>query len=207
MGRQQRQDIRCASVRAPVGAQVTPADWFRYTKSGLAFFDDYFGIAYPFEKYDQLLVPDFLYGAMENAGAVTFAESRFLHKASMTASQRQSLASVIMHEMAHQWFGDLVTMKWWNGLWLNESFASFMGTLATAEATEFTHAWQSFYSSSKQAAYAQDQEPTTHPIEVPVPSTANAFDNIDAITYSKGASVLDAAAPPAGRRRLPQGRA
>jgi len=177
-------------ARQSVAAQVTPEDWFRYTKDGLAFFDQYFGIPYQFEKYDQLLVPDFLYGAMENAGAITFAEGRFLHKAKMTDAQRQSLASVIMHEMAHQWFGDLVTMQWWNGLWLNESFASFMGTLATAEATEFKDAWQSFYSSGKQAAYAQDQKVTTHAIEVPVASTANAFDNIDAITYSKGASTL-----------------
>ena len=177
-------------ARQSVAAQVTPEDWFRYTKQGLAFFDNYFGIPYPFEKYDQLLVPDFLYGAMENAGAITFAEARFLHKAKMTDAQRHSLASVIMHEMAHQWFGDLVTMQWWNGLWLNESFASFMGTLATAEATEFKDAWQNFYSTGKQAAYAQDQKVTTHPIEVPVPSTLNAFDNIDAITYSKGASTL-----------------
>ncbi|WP_312550935.1 aminopeptidase N [Massilia sp.] len=177
-------------ARQSVAAQVTPQDWFRYTKEGLAFFDNYFGIPYQFEKYDQLLVPDFLYGAMENAGAITFAEGRFLHKAKMTDAQRQSLASVIMHEMAHQWFGDLVTMQWWNGLWLNESFAAFMGTLATAEATEFKDAWQAFYSGGKQAAYAMDQKVTTHPIEVPVPSTANAFDNIDAITYSKGASTL-----------------
>ncbi|QOL52144.1 aminopeptidase N [Massilia litorea] len=177
-------------ARQSVAAQVAPEDWFRYTKDGLAFFDNYFGIPYQFEKYDQLLVPDFLYGAMENAGAITFAEGGFLHKAKMTDAQRQSLASVIMHEMAHQWFGDLVTMKWWNGLWLNESFASFMGTLATAEATEFKDAWQHFYSTGKQAAYAQDQKSNTHPIEVPVPSTANAFDNIDAITYSKGASTL-----------------
>lgn len=177
-------------ARQSVAAQVTPEDWFRYTRDGLVFFDNYFGIPYQFEKYDQLLVPDFLYGAMENAGAITFAEGRFLHKAKMTDAQRQSLAAVIMHEMAHQWFGDLVTMQWWNGLWLNESFASFMGTLATAEATEFKDAWQAFYSSGKQAAYVQDQKLTTHPIEVPVPSTANAFDNIDAITYSKGASTL-----------------
>jgi aminopeptidase N len=177
-------------ARQSVASQVAPEDWFRYTKDGLAFFDNYFGIAYPFEKYDQLLVPDFLYGAMENAGAITFAEGRFLHQAKMTDAQRQALASVIMHEMAHQWFGDLVTMKWWNGLWLNESFASFMGTLATFEATEFKDAWQHFYSTGKQAAYVQDQKSTTHPIEVPVPSTANAFDNIDAITYSKGASTL-----------------
>ncbi len=177
-------------ARQSVAAQVTPADWFRYTKAGLAFFDDYFGIPYQFEKYDQLLVPDFLYGAMENAGAITFAEAGFMYKAAMTAEQKQRLAAVIMHEMAHQWFGDLVTMKWWNGLWLNESFASFMGTLATAEATEFKDAWQSFYQTGKQAAYTQDQKLTTHPIEVPVPSSANAFDNIDAITYSKGASTL-----------------
>jgi aminopeptidase N len=178
-------------ARQSVAAQVTPADWFRYTKDGLAFFDNYFGIPYQFEKYDQLLVPDFLYGAMENAGAITFAEGGFLHKAEDDRRpSAQSLAGVIMHEMAHQWFGDLVTMKWWNGLWLNESFASFMGTLATAEATEFKNAWQYFYSGGKQGAYAQDQKVTTHPIEVPVPSTANAFDNIDAITYSKGASTL-----------------
>lgn len=177
-------------ARQSVAAQVSPQDWFKYTKQGLTFFDQYFGIPYQFEKYDQLLVPDFLYGAMENAAAITFAEGRFLHKEEMTSAQKQSLASVIMHEMAHQWFGDLVTMKWWNGLWLNESFASFMGTLATAESTEFSNAWQSFYSGGKQAAYTQDQRVTTHAIETPVPSTANAFDNIDAITYSKGASTL-----------------
>ncbi|TFW31882.1 aminopeptidase N [Massilia horti] len=177
-------------ARQSVASQIKPAEWFKYTKAGLAFFDEYFGIPYQYGKYDQLLVPDFLYGAMENAGAITFAEARFMYKADMTTAQRHSLASVIMHEMAHQWFGDMVTMKWWNGLWLNESFASFMGTLATAEATEFKDAWQSFYSNGKQAAYVQDQKATTHPIEVPVASTQNAFDNIDAITYSKGASTL-----------------
>ena len=177
-------------ARQSVANQVTPADWFRYTKSGLTFFDNYFGIPYQFEKYDQLLVPDFLYGAMENAAAITFAEGGFLYKSEMTPAQKSRLAEVIMHEMAHQWFGDLVTMKWWNGLWLNESFASFMGTLATAEATEFKDAWRSFYSQGKQGAYIQDQKVSTHPIEVPVPSSANAFDNIDAITYSKGASTL-----------------
>jgi aminopeptidase N len=177
-------------ARQSVASQVSPQDWFKYTKQGLAFFDQYFGVPYQFEKYDQLLVPDFLYGAMENAAAITFAEGSFLHKEEMTTAQKESLAGVILHEMAHQWFGDLVTMKWWNGLWLNESFASFMGTLATAESTEFTNAWQSFYSGGKQAAYVTDQRVTTHAIETPVPSTANAFDNIDAITYSKGASTL-----------------
>ncbi|WP_283102731.1 aminopeptidase N [Shewanella abyssi] len=178
-------------ARQSVADQVTPQDWFTYTQQGLTFFDDYFGIPYPFKKYDQVLVPDFLYGAMENAAAITFSESRFLFNSDMTATQKQRLAGVIMHEMAHQWFGNLVTMKWWNGLWLNESFASFMGTLATAEATEFTHAWRTFYANNKQSAYHLDSQASTHPIEVPVATTQNAFDNIDAITYSKGASTLN----------------
>ncbi len=177
-------------ARESVAKQVSPEDWFKYTNQGLAFFNSYYGVDYPFRKYDQVLVPDFLYGAMENAAAITFAERGFLTNGEMTKSQEQRLASVIMHEMAHQWFGNLVTMKWWNGLWLNESFASFMATTATANATEFTDAWQSFYAGGKQAAYRQDQQVTTHPIEVPIPSSANAFDNIDAITYSKGQSVL-----------------
>ena len=177
-------------ARQSVAAQVEPEDWFKFTKDGLTFFDQYFGVPYQWEKYDQILVPDFLYGAMENAGAVTFGERGFLHQSKATQAQREGLAGTIMHEMAHQWFGDLVTMKWWNGLWLNESFASFMGTMATAEATEFKHAWLAFYAGGKQAAYATDQSLATHPIEVPVASTANAFDNIDAITYSKGASTL-----------------
>jgi len=178
-------------TRQSVSNQITPRHWFTYTQQGFEFFDDYFGIEYPFKKYDQVLVPDFLYGAMENAAAVTFAEGSFLTNGEMSQSRRQRLASVIMHEMAHQWFGNLATMKWWNGLWLNESFAAFMATLATAESTEFTNAWRSFYAGGKQSAYRADQRVTTHPIEVPVPSTANAFDNIDAITYSKGASVLN----------------
>ncbi len=177
-------------ARQSVASQLKPQSWFNYTQKGLAFFNDYFGIDYPFKKYDQILVPNFLYGAMENASAITFAEGRFLHNSKLTPAQKQRLAAVILHEMAHQWFGNLVTMKWWNGLWLNESFASFMATLATAEATEFTNAWRTFYSSGKQSAYQADSKVTTHPIEVPVASTANAFDNIDAITYSKGAAVL-----------------
>jgi len=177
-------------IRQSIAEKIEPEYWFKYTAAGLDFFDQYFGIPYPFEKYDQIIVPDFIYGAMENAAAITFAEAGFTSSAKMTAAQKQRLAGVIMHEMAHQWFGDLVTMKWWNGLWLNESFASFMGTLATAESTEFDYAWRSFYASNKQGAYRQDQTVTTHPIEVPVPTTANAFDNIDAITYSKGASTL-----------------
>ena len=177
--------------RQSVAKQITPKHWFTYTNQGFKFFNDYFGIDYPFKKYDQVLVPDFLYGAMENSAAVTFAEGSFLTNGEMSQSRRERLASVIMHEMAHQWFGNLATMKWWNGLWLNESFAAFMATLATSEATEFSNAWRSFYARGKQSAYRADQQVTTHPIEVPVPSSANAFDNIDAITYSKGAAVLN----------------
>lgn len=176
-------------ARQSVQAQVSPQDWFRYTKQGLVYFDDYFGIAYPFKKYDQILVPQFIYGAMENAAAVTFTENRFISASAMTTADRQGLAGTILHEMAHQWFGDLVTMRWWNGLWLNESFASYMATLGSASSGEFDDPWLSQYR-SKQGAYAQDDSITTHPIEVPVPSTANAFDNIDAITYNKGASTL-----------------
>ncbi|MCW8831975.1 MAG: M1 family aminopeptidase, partial [Colwellia sp.] len=161
-------------ARQSVAKQITPKHWFTYTQQGFEFFDDYFAIDYPFKKYDQVLVPDFLYGAMENAAAVTFAEGSFLTNGEMSQSRRQRLASVIMHEMAHQWFGNLATMKWWNGLWLNESFAAFMATLATSEATEFDHAWRSFYAHGKQSAYRADQRITTHPIEVPVPSSKNA---------------------------------
>ena len=192
-------------TRQSVANQITPKHWFTYTQQGFQFFDNYFGIGYPFKKYDQVLVPDFLYGAMENAAAVTFAEGSFLTNGEMSQSRRERLASVIMHEMAHQWFGNLATMKWWNGLWLNESFAAFMATLATSEATEFTNAWRSFYASGKQSAYRADQRITTHPIEVPVPSTANAFDNIDAITYSKGASVLNQLRHLLGEKTFQQG--
>ncbi len=176
-------------ARQSLQKQVWPEYWFRTTKNGLEYYDEYFGIPYPFKKYDQVLVPQFIYGAMENAAAITFAESRFVSDTPMTPVQEQRLGSVILHEMSHQWFGDLVTMKWWNGLWLNESFASYMATLGAAASPEFEKPWLSLYR-SKQGTYRADESLTTHPVEVPVPSTANAFDNIDSITYTKGASVL-----------------
>ncbi|WP_428848506.1 aminopeptidase N [Shewanella marinintestina] len=191
-------------ARQSVAKQVNQQDWFNYTQKGLSFFNNYFGIDYPFAKYDQVLVPDFLYGAMENAAAITYSESRFLSDSAMSTEQKQRLAGVIMHEMAHQWFGNLVTMKWWNGLWLNESFASFMATLATSETTEFS-AWRSFYAKNKQSAYALDSSASTHPIEVPVPSSKNAFDNIDAITYSKGAATLKQLSHLLGEKVFQQG--
>ena len=176
-------------ARHTLADKVAPQDWFKYTSQGLVYFDDYFGIPYPFKKYDQVLVPQFIYGAMENAAAVTFTETRFLSPSPMSAERRQGMNSTILHEMAHQWFGDLVTMKWWNGLWLNESFASYMGQMGNAASDEFPNPWLSFYR-AKQGAYRTDDSITTHPIEVPVATTQNAFDNIDAITYNKGAAVL-----------------
>ncbi|AMX03591.1 M1 family aminopeptidase [Microbulbifer thermotolerans] len=108
-----------------------------------------------------------------------------------TQAQQQRLANVIAHEMAHMWFGVLVTMKWWNGLWLKESFATYMASLALATNSEFEDVWENFYLRSKQSAYLADQLPTTHPIEVKVPNTAEAFSNFDSITYGKGGSVLE----------------
>ena len=177
-------------ARQSVAAHVNAADWFRYTQQGFAFFDQYFGIPYQFGKYDQLLVPDHLYGAMENIGAVTFAERNYLHQGPQTAAQRDSMARVIMHEMAHQWFGDLVTMEWWNGLWLSESFASFMASLALADAPELSNAWLAFFIDDKLRGYALDAGPGSHAVDAPIASSANAYDNLDAITYIKGGSAL-----------------
>ncbi len=176
-------------ARQSVANQVHPADWFQYTKAGLAYYDVYFGTPYPFKKYDQVLVPQFIYGAMENAAAVTFTETRFLSASEMSSDRKRNLQSTILHEMSHQWFGDLVTMKWWNGLWLNESFASYMAQLGMVASAGEAQPWLGFYR-AKQGAYRTDESITTHPVEVPVATTQNAFDNIDAITYTKGASTL-----------------
>ena len=148
----------------------------------------YFGTPYPFKKYDQLIVPEFTSGAMENVGAVTFNE-RFISRGQKSLKEKRSLANVILHEMAHMWFGDLVTMKWWNDLWLNESFATYMASLAMNSNTRFKDSWRDFYS-GKSGAYFEDQMVTTHPIEGDVVDTLHAMANFDAITYGKGASVL-----------------
>ena len=162
--------------------------WFLPTQQGFAFFQEYFGVDYPFAKYDQVIVPHFNAGAMENVAAVTFSE-RYLRRGVVTRPDRRALASVILHEMAHMWFGDLVTMDWWNGLWLNESFATYMATLAMAGGTEFTDEWLAAFR-SKNGAYDADERDTTHPIELPTPDTDTAFANFDAITYNKGSAVL-----------------
>ena len=159
------------------------------TRRGLDFFVDFFDRAYPFGKYDQVFVPEFNAGAMENVAAVTHSE-RLIFRDPPTENQRLTRAEVILHEMAHMWFGNLVTMRWWNDLWLNESFATYMAYLALTEATRFTTAWQSFNAGMKAWAYRQDQLPTTHPIAGEVASTEETFLNFDGITYGKGAAVI-----------------
>ncbi|MGE0527078.1 MAG: aminopeptidase N [Bdellovibrionales bacterium] len=176
-------------ARPSMARYVRVKEWFRITKQGLEYFNTYFDYPYPFKKYDQLFVPEFNAGAMENVGAVTFNEN-FLVRGEVTRDQRRHAADVILHEMAHMWFGDIVTMKWWNDLWLNESFATFMASKALAEATEFKESWQAFFSGTKNWAYWEDGLVTTHPIEAEVPSVKVAFANFDGITYGKGASVL-----------------
>jgi aminopeptidase N len=159
------------------------------TRQGFDFYHGSFGIKYPFEKYDQLFVPEFKEGAMENAGCVTLLES-YIFRSRVTDFAREARAETILHEMAHMWFGDLVTMRWWDDLWLNESFATWAGTLAQAEGTRWTSAWTTFAQLYKSWAYRQDQLPSTHPIAADIPDIHAVEVNFDGITYAKGASVL-----------------
>jgi len=162
---------------------------FDITKKGFEYFEREFAVPYPFAKYDQLFVPEFNAGAMENAGCVTFTEV-YVFRSKVTDAVRERRVVTILHELAHMWFGDLVTMKWWNDLWLNESFAEWASTIATAEATEWTHAWATFQVSEKSWAYRQDQLPSTHPIVATINDLEDVQINFDGITYAKGGSVL-----------------
>ena len=162
---------------------------FEKTRQGFAFFEEIFDYPYPFEKYDQLFVPEFNAGAMENAGAVTFTET-YVFRSKVTDAIKERRVVTILHELAHMWFGDLVTMNWWNDLWLNESFAEYMSTLAVAEATEWHEAWTTFNAMEKSWAYRQDQLPSTHPIVADIRDLDDVQVNFDGITYAKGGSVL-----------------
>ncbi|MGZ4240031.1 MAG: aminopeptidase N [Actinomycetota bacterium] len=175
--------------RQSLARYLDPDEIFVITKQGFGFFERYFGYPYVFGKYDQLFVPEFNAGAMENAGCVTFAEA-YIFRSRTTDAARENRAGTILHEMAHMWFGDLVTMDWWDDLWLNESFATYMGTLSQARATRFTNAWTRFAQGQKLWAMVQDQQPTTHPIVADAPDTETARTNFDGISYAKGASVL-----------------
>ncbi|TYL45427.1 aminopeptidase N [Nocardioides sp. BGMRC 2183] len=159
------------------------------TQQGFAFFEDAFGGPYPFEKYDQLYVPEYNAGAMENAGCVTLRDE-YLPRSRQPRSFYEFRASVILHEMAHMWFGDLVTMKWWDDLWLNESFAEWACYHAEAEATAYTDAWTGFANMRKQRGYRADQLPSTHPIAADMVDLHAVEVNFDMITYAKGAAVL-----------------
>ncbi|CAN5528200.1 aminopeptidase N [soil metagenome] len=171
-------------------SQYLDADYiFEKTRQGFAYYEEKFQYPYPFAKYDQLFVPEFNAGAMENAGAVTFTET-YVFRSKVTDAIKERRVVTILHELAHMWFGDLVTMKWWNDLWLNESFAEWASTIATAEATEWTEAWTTFQAMEKSWAYRQDQLPSTHPVVATIEDLEAVQVNFDGITYAKGGSVL-----------------
>jgi len=175
--------------RASLVQHLDADELFAVTKQGFDFFHRVFDYRYPFGKYDQLFVPEFNAGAMENAGAVTFLED-YVFRSKVTDAAYERRAETILHEMAHMWFGDLVTMRWWDDLWLNESFATYMSVLCQASATRWTNAWTTFANTEKTWAYRQDQLPSTHPIAADIPDIDAVKVNFDGITYAKGASVL-----------------
>ncbi|MFC9895126.1 aminopeptidase N [Nocardia sp. NPDC127579] len=175
--------------RASLAEHMDSERLFTETKQGFGFYHKNFGVPYAFGKYDQLFVPEFNAGAMENAGAVTFLED-YVFRSKVTRASYERRAETVLHEMAHMWFGDLVTMKWWDDLWLNESFATFASVLCQSEATEYASAWTTFANVEKSWAYRQDQLPSTHPIAADIPDLHAVEVNFDGITYAKGASVL-----------------
>ncbi|MFE6778843.1 aminopeptidase N [Streptomyces sp. NPDC057702] len=164
-------------------------DIFTVTKQGLDFFHERFDFPYPFGKYDQAFVPEYNIGAMENPGCVTFREE-YIFRGKVTQASYEARSNTLLHEMAHMWFGDLVTMEWWDDLWLKESFADFMGAYALVGATRFTDGWITFANRRKSWAYRADQLSSTHPVTADIRDLEDAKLNFDGITYAKGASVL-----------------
>ena len=175
--------------RNSLAQSLDPEDIFDLTKAGFEFFEKQVQIGYPFGKYDQLFVPEFNAGAMENAGCVTFLED-MIFRSRVTDAAYEQRANTILHEMAHMWFGDLVTMTWWDDLWLNESFAEWAAHYANVHATRYVDAWTSFSNQRKAWAYRQDQLPSTHPIAADMVDLDSVRVNFDGITYAKGASAL-----------------
>ena len=176
-------------ARQALADYVAVDEWFDITRQGMAFYREYFEIPDPFAKYDQVIAPEATIGGMENVAAVTYGE-QFVQRQESDRYQREDRADVILHELAHMWFGDLVTHEWWNGMWLNEAFATQMATLAAAAVTEFDDQWHGFFSVSKKRAFERDSRVTTHPIEMPIRVTDEFHTVWDAITYQKGASAL-----------------
>ncbi|MFD8983053.1 aminopeptidase N [Streptomyces sp. NPDC059564] len=179
-------------------------DVFLVTKQGFDLFHEIFDYPYPFGKYDQAFVPEYNLGAMENPGMVTFKEE-YIFRGKVTQASYERRANTILHEMAHMWFGDLVTMKWWDDLWLKESFADFMGSFALVEATRFDQAWVTFANSRKAWAYRADQLPSTHPVTADIRDLEDAKLNFDGITYAKGAAVLKQLVAYVGREAFLEG--
>jgi aminopeptidase N len=176
-------------VRRSLAEYLDVDELAEVTRQGFGAFEGFFEQRYPGEKYDQLFVPEFSAGAMENLGCVTFSET-YVFRSKVTDASRERRAETILHEMAHMWFGDLVTMRWWDDLWLNESFATFMAVLAQVHATRWTDAWVTFLDAEKAWAKYQDQLPSTHPVADAMPDVESVHQNFDGITYAKGASVL-----------------
>jgi aminopeptidase N len=179
-----------AFCRASMAQYLDTDDLFLITKQGFDFFHEQFGVRYPLPKYDQLWVPDFNAGAMENFGCVTHAEAHYIFRSQVTDFEYEQRANTILHELAHMWFGDLVTMRWWNDLWLNESFAEWASHWCNTHATRFGDAWTTFLSIRKNWGYRQDQLSSTHPVYCEMPDLEAVEVNFDGITYAKGASVI-----------------
>jgi aminopeptidase N len=178
---------------------------FTVTKQGFKYFERVFGLAYPFDKYDQIAVIDYNWGAMENVGAVTFKEDLFVYRSRVTERLYKYRANTILHEMSHMWFGNMVTMKWWNDVWLNESFAEWASYTATQECTEYKDIWTEFNARRKTWALRQDQMSSTHPVAQDVKDIDTANNNFDGITYAKGASVLIQLVAYVGRENFMRG--
>jgi aminopeptidase N len=190
--------------RASLAEYLDADNIIEVTRQGFDFFRRVFDQPYPFAKYDQLFVPEFNAGAMENAGCVTFLED-YVFRSRVTDAAYERRAETILHEMAHMWFGDLVTMRWWDDLWLNESFATYMSVLCLSEATRWDGAWTTFANLFKAWAYRQDQLPSTHPISADIPDIRAVEVNFDGITYAKGASVLKQLVAYVGRDNFLEG--
>ncbi|HEU5108652.1 MAG TPA: aminopeptidase N [Micromonosporaceae bacterium] len=176
--------------RQSMAVHMDDADLNLITTQGFDFFQQQFGVAYPLPKYDQVWVPEFNAGAMENFGCVVHAEEHYIFRSQVTDFEYEQRANTILHELAHMWFGDLVTMRWWNDLWLNESFAEWASHWCNSNATRFTDAWTTFLSVRKNWGYRQDQLSSTHPVYCEMPDVEAVAVNFDGITYAKGASVI-----------------
>ncbi|MFD9471507.1 aminopeptidase N [Streptomyces goshikiensis] len=193
-----------AMCRKGLAKHFDADDVFLVTKQGFDFFHEHFDYPYPFGKYDQAFVPEYNLGAMENPGMVTFREE-YIFRGKVTRASYERRCNTILHEMAHMWFGDLVTMKWWDDLWLKESFADFMGSFSQVEATRFDQAWVTFANNRKAWAYRADQLPSTHPVTADIRDLEDAKLNFDGITYAKGAAVLKQLVAYVGREAFLEG--